>query len=229
MTGSGLTLAGQPVDSLVAKARVVDEGVNIESLTLRQGAGALRATGRYAWNTRTYTVDVNGQDLTWRGTLARLGDAEAALRAQVFWRRRHRSADRRRRDRVRRAGGLAGELIDKGIANVRLNGETALVTGHIPSLGAFITATVQPRQPFDYDAVIVMNRIDLAPVVTLAGLRRGPCHGHGQPQRDGKGCSCRTITQSQAFINLQDIQADVSGVPVRAGVAVAAVVGWHGL
>ncbi|MGH9176123.1 MAG: hypothetical protein ACRD1H_17280, partial [Vicinamibacterales bacterium] len=225
VTGSGLTLAGQPVDSLVAKARVVDEGVNIESLELRQGDGTLRATGRYAWSTRTYTVDVNGQDLTWRGTLARLGDAEASFALKFSGAG---DIDRPTGEGVVEfdvRGGLAGDLINKGVANLRLNGETALVTGHIPSLGAFISATVTPRQPFSYDAVIVMNRIDLAPMVTLAGLRQGHISGTASLSATAKG-ALSEVASSQVFINLQDIQADVSGVPVR--LALPSRLSWDG-
>ena len=91
----------------------------------------------------------------------------------------------------------------------------ALVTGHIPSLGAFITANIVPRQPFDYDAVVVMNRIDLAPIITLAGLREGYVTGTASLSATAKG-TLPTLGDSQVFINLQDIQADVVG---RAGAA----------
>ncbi len=225
VTGSGLTLAGQPVDSLIAKARVIDDGVNIESLEIRQGAGTLRATGRYAWTTRTYNVDANGQNLTWRGTLARLGDAEARFGLKFSGAG---DIDRPTGEGVLEfnvLGGLAGELINQGVANVRLNGETALVTGHIPSLGAFISATLTPRQPFSYDAVVVMNRIDLVPVATLAGLRPGHISGTASLSATAKG-ELSNIASSQAFINLQDIQADTAGVPVR--LALPSRLSWDG-
>ncbi len=214
VTGTGLSLSGQPIDSIDAKARVVDGGVTIDALTLNQGQGSLRATGRYAWSNRTYSVDVTGQDLQWRGTLARLGDAEARFGLKFAG-----SGDIDHPTGVgviefAVAGGVAGELIDKGIANVRLDGESARVTGTIPSLGAFINATIQPRQPFEYEAVIVMNRINLPPIVTLAGLEEGHVTGSVSLSATAKG-QLAAITQSQAFINLQDISADVSGVPVQ--------------
>ena len=113
--------------------------MNIESLELRarRRRRCARRDGT-TWNTRSYSVDVNGQDLTWRGTLARLGDAEARFALKFSGAGDIDRPTGRGRDRVRRrAAALAGELIDRGVANVRLNGETALVTGHIPSLGAF--------------------------------------------------------------------------------------------
>ena len=214
VNGSSLSLSGQLIDSIEAKTRVVDGGVTVESLTLRQGEGSLTATGRYAWSNRTYSLDVTGQDLKWRGTLARLGDAEARFGLKFAG-----SGDIDHPTGVgviefTVSGGLAGELIDKGIANVRLDGESARVTGNIPSLGAFINATIQPRQPFDYESVIVMNRINLPPVITLAGLEEGHVTGSVSLSATAKG-QLSSIAKSQAFINLQDITADVSDVPVR--------------
>ncbi|HXG87285.1 MAG TPA: translocation/assembly module TamB domain-containing protein [Vicinamibacterales bacterium] len=214
IVGSGLRLGGQPVDSLVAKARIVGDAVNIESLTLRQGSGELRATGRYAWDTRSFTVDVTGQGLTWRGTLGRIGEAQATFALKFNG---GGSIDRPVGEGVIEfdlSGGPAGDLIDRGVANVRLNGETALVTGQIPSLGAFITANIEPRSPFNYDAVVVMNRIDLAPVLTVTGFKRGDITGTASLSATAKGALLNAAA-SQVFINLQEIDAAIDGVPLK--------------
>jgi outer membrane protein assembly complex protein YaeT len=193
---------------------VIDEGVTVDSLLLRQGAGVLRGSGRYAWNTRTYNVNLDGQGLTWRGPLGGVGDAEARFSLKFSGAG---SIDRPVGEGMidfDLAGGLAGDLIKRGVANIRLNGETALITAQIPSLGAFITANVIPRQPFTYDAVVVMNRVDLSPLVSLAGLQPGHVTGFASLSATAKG-ALSTPNDVQAFINLQDIQADVSGVAVR--------------
>ena len=225
VTGSGLMLAGQPIDSLTAKTRLVGEGINVEPLTLRQGSGVLSATGRYEWSTRTYKIDLNGQDLQWRGTLARLGDAEARFGVKFSG---SGDIDRPTGEGVvdfAVSGGLAGQLIDKGIVNVRLNGENALVTAHVPLLGAFLSGTVVPRQPFAYDAVVVMNRVDLKPVMTLAGLDATHVSGTASLSASAQG-ELSNVTASRAFINLQDIQADVAEVPVR--LALPSRLSWDG-
>ncbi len=214
LSGTGLIVEGQRVDAVSLKARVIDEGITIDTLTARQGDGALRLTGRYEWNTRAYQVDMTGQGLSWRGPIGRLGDVEA--RAGLTFAGTG-TLDRPAGEGVVEftvAGGVAGELIDRGVANVRLNGETATVTGRIPSLGAFVTANVRPVRPFDYDAVVVMNRIDLAPLVTLSGLEPGSVTGTASLSATGKG-TLSAIGESTVFINLQDLGADVSGVPVR--------------
>ena len=215
VAGAKLTLGGQPLESLRAETRIVGSGINIDNFVLRQPGGAeLRATGRYDWDARTYTVDVNGQDLIWRGTLARLGDAEARFALKFSG---EGAIDRPVGEGVIEyavTGGLAGQLIDRGLANVRLNGESALVTAHVPSLGAFLTANVVPRAPYNYDAVLVMNRIDLGPLVTLAGLEQGHVTGNASLSATASGV-LSDVTASNAFINLQDINADVSGVALQ--------------
>lgn len=231
---SGLRLAGQSFDSLVVQARVVDEAVNVESLVLRQGAGELKATGRYVWTSRTYVVDLDGQGLTWRGTLPRRGfsgadaaaaDVEARLALKFSGAG---SIDRPAGEGVvefQVSGGPAGELIDRGLANVRLNGDTALVTVRIPSLGALVTAHIVPRHPFSYDAVVVMNRIALEPVVALAGLQQGHLTGTASLSASAKG-ALATAAQSDVFVNLQDIEAQVSTVPLR--LTTPARLSWDG-
>ncbi len=154
----------------------------MDSLVLRQGTGELRGTGRYDWNARTYTVDIDGQRLTWRGTLPRRSfgaeelpptEVTAAIALKFAG---SGSIDAPAGEGVIDfdvSGGPAGDLVDRGIINVRLNGDDALVTGRIPSLGAFITAQRAAASPFGYEAVIVMNRIDLDPVIAIAGLQSG--------------------------------------------------------
>jgi outer membrane protein assembly complex protein YaeT len=215
VVGNALTLGGQPVEALRARARLVDAGVIVENLTMRQnGGGELQASGRYEWASRTFTATAEGQGLVWRGTLGRVGDAEARFGLKFAG---EGSIDRPTGEGVVEfavTGGLAGELIDRGTATVRLNGDTALVTGHIPTLGAFVTAHIVPREPFDYEAVIVMNGIDLSPFAALAGLRQQFVTGTASLSAHAAG-RLGDVARSNAFINLQDLTADVSGVSMR--------------
>jgi outer membrane protein insertion porin family len=215
VSGRALTLADQPVDAITADARLVGEGIDIEQLTLRQSEGAeLRASGRYDWGDRSYKVELSGQNLLWRGTLARLGDAEARFGLKFAGAGSIDQPVGEGAIEFTVSGGLAGQLIDKGVANVRLNGDMALVTTHVPALGALLTAKVQPRAPFSYDAVLVMNRIDLAPLVTFAGLESQQVVGTASLSANATG-ELSNLIASRAFINLQDINANVAEVPVQ--------------
>jgi outer membrane protein insertion porin family len=227
VAGNGLMLGGQAIDSLAAKARLVDDDLQIEHVTLRQaGGGELRATGSYDLATRAYTIDATGQELMWRGTLARLGDAEARFSLKFVGAGSvDRPAGEGAIEFVLTGGGVAGDLIDRGVMNVRLNGDTALVTGHIPSLGAFITGSIETRQPFAYDAVVVMNDISLNPFITLAGLRPGHVTGTASLSATATG-ALSAIADSRVFVNFQELDADASGVPVR--LVTPARVAWDG-
>ena len=215
VSGMALSLAGQPLASLSATARVVGDGVDVERLTVRQDdGGELIATGRYDWGSQTYTANLNGQNLIWRGTLGRLGDAEARVAVEFSGAG---PVDRPIGEGTIEfavTGGVAGQLIERGVANVRLNGESALLTGRIPTLGAFITATATPRAPFAYESVIVLNRIDLAPLAAIAGLEPGHLTGAASLSATAKG-ELSNISQSNAFINLQEVAASVADVRVQ--------------
>lgn len=215
VSGKALDLAGQSVASLNATARVVGDGVDVERLTVRQDdGGELIVSGRYDWGSQTYSANLNGKNLIWRGTLARLGDAEARFAVEFAGAGPVDHPVGEGTIEFAVTGGVAGQLIERGVANVRLNGESALITGRIPTLGAFITATATPRAPFAYESVIVLNRIDLTPVATIAGLEPGHLTGYASLSATAKG-ELSNITQSNAFINLQDVAASVADVRVQ--------------
>lgn len=222
LTGNAVSIAGQPIDSLAANARVVDRGVTVDELIARQGDGSLRVTGRYVWGPRTYSVDAHGKGLSWRGTLPALGVNTPEQTSDVHAQFDLDFAGAGSIDRptgegtveFKVRGGAAGALIDRGVANVRLNGDTALTTLRVPSLGAFVTAHIVPRRPFDYDAIVVMNRIDLAPLATLSGLREGFLTGAASLSASAKGVLTDPAASS-VFVNLQDVSADVSSVPIQ--------------
>ena len=226
MMGDRLTITDQPIDSIRAKTHVVDGGINIESFTIRQpDGGELHASGRYDWQARTFRIDADGQNLVWRGSLARLGDAEVRVALKFAG---DGPIDRPAGEGALDfavTGGVAGQLVDRGVLSVRLNGDTALLTGHIPSLGALLTGSVNPRSPYNYDAVLVMNRIDLAPLVSFAGLRQGFVSGTASLSANVAGL-LTDVRHSNAFVNLQDVNADVAGVPLRLGTP--ARLGWDG-
>jgi outer membrane protein insertion porin family len=224
--GNTLSLAGQPIESLRADARLVDETVDIEQLVMRQPGGAeLQATGRYDWRARRYTVDLRGQDLTWRGTLGRLGDADARFAVTFSGAGPIDAPVGEGVIEYTLSGGLAGQLIERGVANVRLAGESAIVTARVPSLGAFMTANIAPRAPYTYEAVLVMNRIDLAPVASVAGLDAAQVSGTASLSATASGV-LSDIAASKAFINLQEIDAVLSEVPLR--LVTPARVAWEG-
>lgn len=226
ITGQALALAGQPISSLAVRARLAGDIVQIDRAVLEQPSGGrLEVSGRYDIDARSYTAEVEGQQLLWQGTLGRLGDAAVAFSLTFDG---SGTLDRPTGEGTIEfsvAGGTAGALVDRGIARVRLRGDAALVTLHVPSLGAFVNATVAPRPPFTYDAVIVMNRVPLEPLVALAGVETSQVTGTASLSATASGI-LEAVAGSQVFVNLQDIAASASGVPVQ--LTAPARIAWNG-
>ena len=111
-------------------------------------------------------------------------------------------------------GGLAGALIGRGTAKVRLDGTNALVTATIPSFGASVDAKIALSKPFLYDALLVANKVDLEQVIRLAGLREGYVEGTASLNATASG-SLSDAGRSRVFVNLQEVAAAVEGVPVK--------------
>ncbi|MGQ0734969.1 MAG: translocation/assembly module TamB domain-containing protein, partial [Acidobacteriota bacterium] len=224
LTGSDLTVAEQVFESLSVRARVLDDGVTIESLGIKQGAGALTATGRYSWNGR-YTIDVESQGLTWRGPIAQLGDAEVKFGATFSGSGSLARPVGSGTITFDVGGGLAGDLIRQGTATLRLDGDTARVVGNVPSLGALLTATISPQSPFTYDAVLVVNQLDLAKLAPLAGIAGESLSGAASLSVLAKG-ALSAPADSTAFVNLQEAKAAVAGVPIA--LAAPSRLAWDG-
>jgi outer membrane protein assembly complex protein YaeT len=214
VVGSGMTLGGQPVDSLTAKARLLGDDVIVEALTLTQPTGSLTATGRYNIDTRAYTVDVQGQGLRWQGALANRGNANALFSVKFAG---SGTLDRPMGEGTidfDLTGGLPGSLIGRGAAKVRLDGTHALVTATIPTLGASVDAKIATARPFVYDAIVVANKLDLEQVIRLTGFREGYVTGTASLNATASG-TLTDVAKSRVFINLHDLAATVEDVPVK--------------
>lgn len=214
VVGSGLSVGGQPVDTLAAKARWLGDDIIVDSLTLTQGAGSVTASGRYSLAKRTYTVDVRGQSLEWSGAVAGLGNTKALVSVKFAGTG---TVDRPMGEGTIEfdlTGGLAGSLIGRGTATVRLDGTHALVTTVIPSLGASIDAKIATARPFVYDAIAVANKLNLEQVIRLLGLREGYVTGTASLNATASG-SLSEPANSKVFINLHEIDGAVEDVPLK--------------
>jgi outer membrane protein assembly complex protein YaeT len=225
VVGSGMTLGGQPVDTLSASAHLIGDEVILDALSLTQGTGGLKAIGKYSISKRTYTVEVQGEGLHWDGALAQLGNANAVVALKFSGTG---TIDRPMGEGTidfDLTGGLAGSLIGRGSAKVRLDGTHALVTTIIPSLGASIDAKIATAKPFAYDAIVVANKLDLEQVIRLTGFREGYVTGTASLNATASG-TLTDAANSKVFINLQEVDAAVEGVPVKT--AGASRLTWEG-
>ncbi len=208
----GLLFADKPLDIVEGEADITESGVEITALTVGQGDGRIRATGRYGFD-RSYTVNLNVADLAWEGRV--VGETESRVVASGSFTgtgtldepagHGHFTFDV--------TGGPAGEVVESGVADIALLGDHARVTAHVPQLGAFANGVVGLAAPYDYRAVAVLNRLDVAGLLpllegrvtdvtgemTLTASARGAISGEAAPVVDA---------------NLQSVQASIAGVPL---------------
>jgi len=223
LSSPALQFAGETLEDLDGRARITGDGVEVSSLSIRQGAGAVRASGRYGFD-RAYTLELDVNDLVWSGAL--VGDAETTAFVNGRFTGSG-SVDRPQgtgQFRVMLAGGVAGDLIGTGTVDVLLTGDQARVSTLVPSLGAFAHGTVALASPYDYRGVAVLNRVDLATATPLMGAVPGELTGqvtltaavHGAFGGDAP---------PQVAANVQTIDALVAGVPLT--LTTPATVTWQ--
>lgn len=219
-----LTFAGDTFEGFDSRLRVIDDGVDIVSMTVSQDQGGrLSLTGRYEFD-RTFTATLEAAAMTWSGVLA--GDAESRVTVNGKFTGSG-SLDRpvgRGDFTFDVAGGLAGDLVGTGTIAIDLLGPLARVNAHLPSLGAFANATIATSSPFDYRAVLVIDGMDLAELTPLVGAVPGQLTGYLDATAAASGAFAGD-GPVQVEANLQRMQAQVGGVPVN--LIAPATVSWR--
>ncbi|MDO8836089.1 MAG: translocation/assembly module TamB domain-containing protein, partial [Vicinamibacterales bacterium] len=200
-------------DSARAELRVSSGAVDLTSLSVAQGEGRLRASGRYAWSTGAYVVDVEARGLT----VEEVAGPEAGTRARVDLTFNGRgTVDRpvgQGRATVTLEGGPAGALIGTASADLTLDGKAAHMRAQVPNLGADVRATLEPVTPYAWRADAALTGLDLAPLALLAGAREGAVRGTLTLQSALHG----TLTDPASFaatVDVQQLAAEINGVPV---------------
>ncbi len=211
--GQSLTFADQSVDSLVATGRVTAEAVDITSIDLREGAGAITGRLRYDWDAGSYTASLKGQGLTWTGSLLKEGDTHAVLQAQFDGAGTIDRPAGAGRIEFAVSGGTAGALVGSGDVTVDLLGDHARFMARAPSLGALVTGTVQTAAPYQYRATGAFNRVTLEPLAAMVDALEGGVLGAVSLSATASG-ALEGNTNPTVYANLQEIDVTVGGVPL---------------
>jgi outer membrane protein assembly complex protein YaeT len=217
VNGENLSVSGQPIDTLHAKLLVLGDRVEVASLEARQREGSVSGKGSYAWGSRAYTADLAGSNLSWSGPL--IGSTPSMVRVTTVRYAGAGTVDRPGGEATLAftiTGGVAGTLVGEGTATARFTGDTALVTARVPALGAFADAKIATFAPYGYDAIAVVNRIDLATLSPLLGAPEGSVSGSASLSATASGAVSEAAS-SRVFVNLQDLTAQVNGVPIALG------------
>lgn len=225
LSGQELRVSGQAIDLLTAQARITSDQIQVFSLDARQGEGMLTGVGTYVWGTRAYAANLRALNLSWTGPL--VGSTDSTVRVADLRYQGSGTIERPGGEATLAfaiAGGIAGTLVGEGTATARFAGDTALVTARIPALGAFVDAKIIPRAPFTYDALAVLNKVDLASLARLAGAPQGSVTGSVSLSATASGALSDAV-KSRVFVNLQDVMARVNDVPVA--LAAPSRLGWR--
>ncbi|MGE3276520.1 MAG: translocation/assembly module TamB domain-containing protein [Vicinamibacterales bacterium] len=214
LNGSSLMLAGQPIDTLAVRAHVTGDAIDVGALEVSQAdGGTLSGTARYAWDTGRYAADLTGSSLTWDGVVLEGETTHASVDLSFEG---EGTLDEPRGDGTvdfTLTGGAMDQLVQQGSLQVRLEGDTAHVTGQVPQLGASVDATVGTAAPYAYDATATLDRMTLEPVATLGGIREGEVDGTLSLSAEAHG----TIEAPDTLVvdaRLQALDALVGGLPV---------------
>ncbi|MGE0460610.1 MAG: translocation/assembly module TamB domain-containing protein [Vicinamibacterales bacterium] len=213
ITSPGLEVAGETLESLDGRARITENGVEVSSLSVRQGAGAVRASGRYGFD-RAYALDLEVADLVWSRALVGEAETTAFVNGRFTGTGTVDRPQGSGQFRFMLAGGVAGDLIGTGTVDVALNGDHGRVAALVPSLGAFAHGTIALAAPYDYRAVAVLNRVDLATASPLIGAAPGALTGQVSLTAAAHGAVAGNAAPPNVAANIQAIDALVAGVPL---------------
>ena len=208
-----LTYDTRALGTLEGEARLVGTELRIDHLVLDQGPGHLRASGRVDYESYAYDATIDGRGLTWArpvpgaevdavsvdvtfagaGTLAVPGGSGTLL--------------------VTPSGGVS-DLV--GAADLRwqfVNG-TAAISALLPKLRAFAQATVEPTAPYAFRGTALVSRLDVQPLALTAGALEDAVTGTVGFSSTFEG-RLNDLATSTAFVNLQDLDLTVGGLPLR--------------
>ncbi len=208
-----VTYGTQPIGTVDGEARLVGTELTVERLVLDQGPGQLRASGRVDYETYAYDATIDGQALTWVRPLP--GSGVEAVTVDVSY------AGAGTLDAPGGAGTLTvaptGGFADiTGPADVRwqfVNG-TAAVTAFWPRLRALVQADVEPRAPYAFQGTAIVSRLDVQPLALLVGSLTNAVSGTVDFSAAFQG-TLSDAAAATAFVNLQDLDISVGGMPVR--------------
>ncbi len=209
-----LTYDTQRLGTLAGDARLLGTDLRIDRLVLDQGPGQLRASGRVDYESYAYDATVEGHGLTWTRpvpgaqveavsvdvSFAGTGTLEVPGGAGTLT--------------IVPLGGGVADLV--GTADVRwqfANG-TLAATAFLPKLRAWAQANLEPRAPYEFRGTALVSRLDVQPLALTAGALTEAVSGTVGFSAAFQG-TLNDVGNATAFVNLQDLEVSVGGLPVR--------------
>jgi outer membrane protein assembly factor BamA/autotransporter translocation and assembly factor TamB len=213
VTGSGLTLAGQPIDQLTADATVTASAVDVKTLELNGNGAHVAGRVKYDWDTDVYDANLDGTNLTYRASLLAQDDTLATFSTHFEGTGTTADLGGAGKANFSITGGTAGALIGDGDLTFELLHDHISYTTRVPSLNAVVTGTLGAFAPYDYRADATLDRVPLAPLARFANAREGEVDGFVSMTAKVSG-AINSENGQVVSANLQDVNATVGGVPL---------------
>ncbi|MEZ5419488.1 MAG: BamA/TamA family outer membrane protein [Vicinamibacterales bacterium] len=204
---------GQRVGTVDAEARLLGTEVSIVRLVVDQGPGRLSAQGRVDYLSGQYDVSIDGRDLHWANpqpdapvesftvqlAFAGAGTAEAPGGSGSLI--------------VTPVGGSLGDLVGDADVRWQFAGGLLNASAFLPKLRTWAQATAEPRAPYAYRGLAAVTALDVQPFLLAVGALPDAISGTVGLSAMFEG-RLDDVSTAQAFLNLQDVELSVGGLPV---------------
>ncbi|MEP7117717.1 MAG: translocation/assembly module TamB domain-containing protein, partial [Acidobacteriota bacterium] len=214
VTSTPIDIDGQRLGEFTGEARLVGTELRIAAATLDQGPGQLRASGRVDYESLAYDATLEGHGLTWTRPVPGVEIEQVAVDVSYTGAGTLASPGGSGSLKIVPSGGRVGDLM--GTADVRwqfANG-TAAITAFLPKLRALVQADVESRAPYAFKGTGVVSRLDVQPLALAAGALTDQVSGTVGFSASYQG-TWSNVAAATAFVNLQDLDVVVGGLPVR--------------
>lgn len=209
-----LAYDGQRAGALDVEARLLGTGVEFARLNVDQGPGRLAARGRVDYLTGAYDIVVDGRDLSW--TNPQPGATVESLTAQMVF------AGTGTLETpggsgsliLTPVGGAIGDLVGDTDVRWQFAGGMLEATAFLSKVRTWVQGTVEPRAPYAFRGLAAVSALDVQPLLLAVGALPQAISGTAGLSASFEG-RIDDLSATQAFVNLQDLQLSVGGLPVR--------------
>lgn len=214
MRSTPLAYDGQRVGTLDVQARLLGTEVSLSRVAVDQGPGRLTVQGRVDYLTGAYDLAVDGRDLSWVNP--RAGAPVESLTAQVAFAGAgtFEAPGGSGSLILTPVGGSIGDLVGDADVRWQFAGGLLGATTFLPKLRTWVQTTVEPRAPYAFRGLAAVSALDVQPFLLAVRALPEAISGTAGLSASFEG-RLDDLASAQAFVNLQDLQLSVGGLPVR--------------
>lgn len=209
-----ITVDGQHVGVVAMEARLLGTVIDVTRLVVDQAPGALTGSGRVDYLTGAYDVTLDGRELLWQNPADEAPVKAITLRFSFAGAGTFEEPGGSGTMTATPVGGSIGDFIGDADVRWRFAGGVMSATAFVPAMRTLVQATVEPRAPFAFRGSAVVNAVDVQPFALAIGALTDAVSGRVALSAAFDG-TLSDPASAQAFVNLQQIDLFVGGLPVR--------------